>query len=125
MSFKLKDKENETVEDTKNVFTLSTGHSFPSDNDKEFAIGFKIKLSDSVFELDLEMHFVFSLTESVTEDFKTSDFVKINAPAIAYPYVRSYVSNLTLQSGISPIIIPTVNFVALAKSKENLDVNDR
>ncbi|MEG1313848.1 MAG: protein-export chaperone SecB [Bacilli bacterium] len=36
-------------------------------------------------------------------------FFKTNAPAILFPYVRAYISSLTALSGISPIIIPTLN----------------
>jgi len=55
--------------------------------------------------------FNFETDEEITEEFKNSHFPKINAPAIAYPYLRAYVSNLTLQSGVTPVMLPTINFV--------------
>ena len=64
------------------------------------------------------MAFLFQMDENVTNDFRDSDFVKINAPAIAFPYLRSYISNLTLQSGFSPIILPSINFVEFAKQNK-------
>ena len=74
-----------------------------------------IELIEKRYGLEvLDSHYVL-----VDEKFKQSDFLTINAPAIAFPYVRSYISNLTLQSGFSPIILPSVNFVKLAKKISN------
>lgn len=47
------------------------------------------------------------------EEFKKSSFALISAPAIAYPYLRTFVSNFTLNSGYAPIMLPSVNFVAM------------
>ncbi|WP_222708016.1 protein-export chaperone SecB [Algibacter pacificus] len=61
---------------------------------------------------------MFKLDKDISEEFKLSDFPKINAPAIAFPYLRAYISNLTLQSGFEPVMLPSINFVNLAKEKE-------
>lgn len=49
----------------------------------------------------------------IDEQFRKSDFPYVNAPAIAYPFLRAFVSNLTLNSGYSPVMLPSVNFVAM------------
>lgn len=57
-----------------------------------------------------------------TISISNEQFVKVNAPAIIYPYVRQHIRTLSLESGIPSIILPIVNFVALyeaKKSKEN------
>lgn len=100
-------------------FSLSIGHFFPEDENNEFEIGFLVNIDDVGFKIKLEMLFVFQVDQLVDDDFKQSDFIKINAPAIAFPYVRSYVSNLTLQSGFDPIILPSVNFVRLNESQKD------
>ena len=38
-----------------------------------------------------------------------NQFLYLNGPAILFPYVRSYVSNITALSGLPPIIMPTLN----------------
>lgn len=116
LSFKINDIQIEK-KTKKNSFNLSMGHFFSEENSKEFGIGFRINIKDEEFNILMEMVFLFELDEDVDEKFKQSDFLTINAPAIAFPYVRSYISNLTLQSGFSPIILPSVNFVKLAKKK--------
>ena len=118
LSFKINDIQIEK-KTKKNSFNLSMGHFFSEENSKEFGIGFRINIKDEEFNILMEMVFLFVLDEDVDEKFKQSDFLTINAPAIAFPYVRSYISNLTLQSGFSPIILPSVNFVKLAKKISN------
>ena len=113
LSFKVNDKPSRVSR--KNLFNLSIGHFFPEDSDNEFGIGFIIDIKDSEFSITLEMLFIFQVDRIIDDKFKQSDFIKINAPAIAFPYIRSYISNLTLQSGFDPIILPSVNFVELNK----------
>ena len=50
--------------------------------------------------------------EAMNSDRKQRNgFISMNAPAILFPYIRAYVSSLTAQSGIAPIIMPTINLV--------------
>ena len=37
------------------------------------------------------------------------------APALLFPYIRAYVSNITALSGMQPIIMPTLNMVAVGE----------
>lgn len=114
VSLKINDKPSRISK--KNSFNLAVGYSFPENSEGEFGIGFMITIKEPEFKIDLEMLFLFHADQKIDEAFQQSNFVKINAPAIAYPYVRSYISNLTLQSGLNPIILPTVNFVKLAEN---------
>ncbi|OEY71822.1 protein-export chaperone SecB [Salegentibacter salarius] len=109
-------REEERLE---NSFDLKTGNFFPEDKSKTFGVGFEIEIKDKKFDLSIEAIFMFSLDEKITEKFKISDFPKINAPAIAFPYLRAYVSNLTLQSGFDPVMLPSINFVNLVRDSEN------
>jgi preprotein translocase subunit SecB len=101
-----------------NSFDLNIGHFFPENTTDTFGVGFEIEIKDKRFDLNLEAVFMFSVDEEINEAFKLSDFPKINAPAIAFPYLRAFISNLTLQSGFDPIMLPSINFVSLAKEKE-------
>lgn|SRR5680860_391573 len=108
-------REEERSEDS---FDLKTGNFFPEKEEKTFRIGFEIEIKDKKFDLSIEAIFMFKLDENVSEEFKLSDFPKINAPAIAFPYLRAYISNLTLQSGFEPVMLPSINFVNLSKENE-------
>lgn len=46
---------------------------------------------------------------------KLIQFIGFNAPAIMFPYVRSYISCLTGLSGIAPIVLPTINMEPVGK----------
>lgn len=95
-------------------FDLSFAPAFTKESSREFMIGFKIGIYKAHYDLKLEIVFVFNVDVDIDDDFKNSPFLKINAPAIAFPYVRSYISNLTLQSGYPPVFLPSINFVALS-----------
>ncbi len=117
-NWKVKNLSFSAINDEKrkdNAFSLNTGNFFPEDEPNKFGVIFNIEIKDKSFDLNFESVFIFSLNNEITEEFKVSDFPKINAPAIAFPYLRAYISNLTLQSGFQPIILPSINFVALAK----------
>ena len=53
---------------------------------------------------------------------KLSSFLNLNAPALMFPYLRSYISSLTAQSGVSTLTLPTLNLSALAEElKQNTE----
>lgn len=62
---------------------------------------------ENIFNLSLLAIGEFKHSESIEEKMK-QNFVNTNAPAIVFPYVRSYISTLTSISGsqISPINLP-------------------
>lgn len=101
-----------------NSFDLKSGNFFPEEDKNSFGVSFNIEIKDIDFDLIIEALFMFKIDEDISEDFKLSDFPKVNAPAIAFPYLRAFVSNLTLQSGFEPVILPSINFVKFAEENE-------
>lgn len=84
-----------------------------------FCVIFKLMvLHEGDFTLDVQYGAWFKLDENITEEFKTSQFPSINAPAIAFPFLRSFISTLTLNAGFAPAILPSINFVAFNKSNK-------
>jgi preprotein translocase subunit SecB len=82
--------------------------------------------------LALEEHVQMSLCYGVTfdvedpenADFKvvdstlTNTFIQVNAAAIAYPFLRAYVSTVSINSGYKSILLPAVNFQAIFNDKK-------
>lgn len=66
-------------------------------------------------EVDIVSYFVF---DSKIEKGQLDKLFFVNAPAIIFPYIRSYITTLTALSGIDPIILPTLNLSALGKELE-------
>ncbi|WP_448822332.1 protein-export chaperone SecB [Capnocytophaga sp.] len=97
---------------------IKTNFLFNDEIDKEYIILFTGNFENELFTLNIIFGAVFGTSETIDEDFKESDFVKINSPAIAFPFLRSFISNLTLNVGLSPFILPAYNF---AKIKEETD----
>lgn len=56
----------------------------------------------------------FAFTDVVDDDTK-EELININAVAIMFPYVRSEVTLLTTQPGVTPVILPPVNVNELMK----------
>ncbi len=107
----------------KNITTkLQTTLNFKSEiiKDEElnkFAVHFLLNLKNKNFDLAVNSVAIFLTDVKLESEFLDSAFCNINAPAIAFPYIRTYVSNLTLNSGFNPIILPSFNFVNLHKEK--------
>ena len=58
----------------------------------------------------------FVTDKQVTAEFCETDFAKINAPAIAYPFLRAYIANFFISSGYDALMLPTINFQAMARN---------
>ncbi len=113
-------KSDQISNEKRDSFELMTNNYFPRhENENIFGVRFKLTIKDKAFDLSLKAVFQFELIdEKITEEFKLSSFPKINAPAIAFPYLRAFVSTLTLQAGLKTVILPSINFVKIAKSRD-------
>ncbi len=89
---------------------------FFSDNPRSFIVEFRLKFEskEKDFILEVIADASFETQKPIDEKFKNSEFVKINAPAISFPFVRTFISNFTLNSGIPPLILPSINFTKLS-----------
>jgi preprotein translocase subunit SecB len=97
--------------------SLNIGSVFPEDNPNTFGIIFHFSLQSKSkkFKLKLMATAHFATSDVIDDIFKKSPFIEVNAPAIAFPYIRTFISNLTLNSGFDPIILPAFNFVQIAE----------
>lgn len=85
---------------------------YPEDNERLFKIVMKVELEDEErFTLSLDAIGNFEINDDLTPELKAK-FVNSNAPAIMFPYVRSFISTLTSNMGntIETLVIPTYFF---------------
>jgi preprotein translocase subunit SecB len=83
-------------------------------SETHFFVIFKTEiLTDERMCIDLEYESRFEVNVPLDDSFKDGNFPYVNAPAIAYPYLRAFISNLTLNSGFAPVMLPSLNFVAM------------
>lgn len=86
---------------------------------KVFFITTEIPFEHESLEIYIEFHTVFECSNKIDSAFLQSDFAKISAPAIGFPFVRSFVSTITLQGGYPPVILPSINFIQFSKEQES------
>lgn len=85
---------------------------------------FKLLLEVAISDIDKKLTINISsegffIYKNINED-GLNNFLYLNAPAILFPYIRAYISSLTTLSGISSVILPTLNLSSL---KEDLEKN--
>lgn len=69
-------------------------------------------------DINVKLKGIFEFDNDIDNHSK-ENFFNINAPAILFPYLRAYVTSLTALSGISPVILPTINLAARANNKDS------
>lgn len=101
---------------------------FPETQENEFLIHFELDLNINVEESQndddgrLKIDFIarFTSDSEITQQFKDSHFPRVNAPAIAYPFLRAFVNNFFINSGYNPVLLPTYNFTKSVQEKDNI-----
>ena len=103
----------------KDDFQLSFVNGYSEEDEKSFIVKFSVTVSseEEKFKLELEYSGLFSADEIISDEFKNSHFPSINAPAIAYPFMRSFINTITVNANLNPVILPTINFQELAQQQ--------
>lgn len=86
-------------------------------NENTLTVFLAIKVSmvnQPEFLANVEMAGVFEY-DSTNIPVAIDDFAKINAPAILFPFIREHLATLSAKANMNRILLPPLNFVALAK----------
>lgn len=62
--------------------------------------------------IQIECCAIFSFSDKISFD-EIPNYFYVNSIAILFPYVRAFISTITLQANVSPLILPTMNLVDL------------
>ena len=95
--------------------------SINNDNQNLFISTFIIDITDQeekLFSFQIKALGYFEILGTIDESVR-KNFMNISAPAIVYPYIRSFISNTLLQSGMQPIMLPPMNFAG--KTSGNIE----
>ncbi|AMH11623.1 protein-export chaperone SecB [Klebsiella aerogenes] len=93
-------------------FGLSFEPVFDAENVREFKIIFDFEyITEEGKYLRVDYHSTFTTDSDIGDEFISSKFPIINAPAIAFPFLRAFVANVLISSGYQPVLLPSVNFV--------------
>lgn len=86
----------------------------------KFVLTLDVRVSDKEgrFNLHLVVDGFFRFKDDM-DGYELSSYFLTNAPAILFPYVRSYISMISTLSGIGTVNLPTLNLVGLKGELEN------
>lgn len=82
-------------------------------SDEEYEIILNTTVADDMDKLFVAVKCM-AIFETAQEN---QELIERNAIAIMFPYVRSYISILTTQPGMTPIVLPAMNIVAMLNDK--------
>lgn len=100
-----------------------SGVVFPAK--RQFQLQLQFEATDAVNQAEIKLVTMSLFTYANIPDIANSPFLIQNSPAIVFPYIRAYISTLTTQSGISPIVLPTWNLSSLAELlRQHIEVSD-
>lgn len=100
-------------------FTVALEQSYSNELSDKLVVKLGVRITFDhfdKFEIYVEMTGIFTHTENLS--FPLKDFATINAPAILFPFVREHVATLTSKADINTVLLPPVNFVALAQEQQ-------
>lgn len=91
---------------------IGLGLGFSENNLRNYNVSYDVVIlnPENGFELKVRAIATFETRDDITEEFRESGLVRVNSPAIGFPYIRSFITTLTSNTGISPIILPAYNF---------------
>ncbi|PKK36552.1 hypothetical protein BWI96_11905 [Siphonobacter sp. SORGH_AS_0500] len=99
-------------------FNVNHEPVYHAENQRLFSVLFDLSIQAPTVTIDIVYQSIFTCDEDITQEFKESYFPKVNAPAIAYPFLRAFVGTITLNAGIEPVILDTMNFTQKGDIKE-------
>ncbi len=100
-------------------FQLEFSPAFSEEEVDSFLVRFKVEFkSKQSYQFTLIYVAEFKTNELVKDKFKKSPFPAVNAPAIAFPFLRSFISMFTLNAGFDAVILPSINFQAAYNDKQ-------
>lgn len=113
-----------TPEDTLNIDLIPSGRFIQ--NEQKFVLNFLFmadvekESNKRVVEVNCSASFVFKNEISFDE---IPTYFYSNSIAIIFPYIRAFISTLTLQANYAPIMLPTMNLMDLnERLKESVTI---
>ncbi|MBK9421970.1 MAG: protein-export chaperone SecB [Flavobacteriales bacterium] len=89
---------------------------FAPDGEFDFLVVYNIKATiPKNLRLEVEAIAFFRSALPIDENIRESAIVRINAVAIGFPFLRSFIATLTANTGFPRMMLPTMNLQAVSK----------
>lgn len=95
-------------------FGIEPNGIFEEDN-KMFILTLNVLVKDKKSSLEVKMTVIGKFKYETNDIQELVPYLGFNAPAIIFPYIRAYITNITALGGMSPIILPTLNMESVGK----------
>ena len=95
-------------------FGIEPNGIFEEDN-KMFILTLNVLVKDKKSRLEVKMTVTGKFEYETNDIQELVPYLGFNAPAIMFPYIRAYITNITALGGMSPIILPTLNMESVGK----------
>ena len=95
-------------------FGIEPNGIFEEDN-KMFILTLNVLVKDKKSSLEVKMTVTGKFGYETNDIQELVPYLGFNAPAIMFPYIRAYITNITALGGMSPIILPTLNMESVGK----------
>ena len=95
-------------------FGIEPNGIFEEDN-KMFILTLNVLVKDKKSCLEVKMTVTGKFEYETNDIQELVPYLGFNAPAIMFPYIRAYITNITALGGMSPIILPTLNMESVGK----------
>lgn len=93
---------------------VGVSHDVERPSEREYKITLELNVADPEEKLSV---FVKGIAIFETKQ-ENQMLIERNTLAIMFPYFRSYVSTLTTQPGMTPIVLPAMNIMTMLAQKE-------
>ncbi|MDM1057879.1 protein-export chaperone SecB [Myroides odoratimimus] len=98
-----------------NIFDLEP-RAVISRKEKQFHISIAIELVDLDSGIKINMLGIGVFSYDVGNEEELLSYMGLNGPAIVFPYLRSFISTYTANSGLNTVTIPTLNLSMFKQS---------
>lgn len=103
----------------KNSVKISVEHSVTEEHILNITVSLDFSAGKSrTKEIIAKMKMVGVFICSGDSALSVDQFAKANGPAIMFPFLREHLASTTSKAGISPVLLPAVNFIKLSEDNK-------
>lgn len=105
-------KKDDPIEDLELAVQIEHNIKEISDDTYELLLETTVSDEDEKVFVNVKGRAIFSTQQ------ENRDILEKNMIAIIFPYIRSYISTITTQPGMNPIVLPAINVIAMINDQK-------
>lgn len=81
--------------------------------DDKYSVQMTADIKNEDISLSVTAVGIFKFTSEIQDENMQNEMVRLNGAAIMFPFIRSQISQITAQPGMTPIVVPALNITKL------------